>query len=245
MKTFIIIVAVCLVLAGIVALFNSGLANYSAFMNEGSGDNWRFVWGMFGAAIALTSAVTFGAVVWLYRNGNKIGAIRAVLLFVIAFAGSIYGNYAYMNQNAATQNAKATQQANSINQIEANLAQWRAEVSQLPPSTKTAESLERYIKEVERVGRSHQLPYRQAVLELGEIEYRKSLETKIDGAVKELATFTPITPASSSPIRRWLSAVLLEIIASQTIALSLIIFAALSDKARFEDWRSEIDDTYV
>ena len=63
--------------------------------------------------------------------------------------------------------------------------------------------------------------------------------------MQELATFTPITPASSSSIRRWITAIILEIIASQTIAISLILFATLSETARFDEWRETIDDTYV
>lgn len=244
MNKSIIVLGGLLAVSGFGAVVCSTFGNYVAFANEGPDNFFKYLWGIVGAAISITSAVTFGLSAWLFKSGQKIAATRTFVLFLLAFSTSIAGSYLYMSQNAAVEQAQIDQQAETISQLKTSIMGWQDELATLPNNLPPSETIQAYLDEVKSAGLSHQRPYRMKLLELGTAKKREALEEKIEEATTTLSTTVMLPAPSSDKVRRMLFAIILEILASQALASSLIVFSTLSESKRFNDWRDTIDETY-
>ncbi len=246
MRTIAIIFIFGCALGGIIAGICSGFGNYSAFkaMLAGTPGNW--VWGWAGIAFTLTSAGAFGISFMKIEQGDWPQAVVPLIVGLIAACASTQGSKLHIDNGQAYQVEAAKKVEIGRARLADRISGWRTEMEDIPTGIGTAESLRLYMSEVERVGRSHQKPYRDAIIKLGHAEHRDSLMKKIDTAETALAedpALQTVVPAKS--VNGWLIAVLIELVNALGLAIAWAGAKTLYEQYRDAVFRASIEETFA
>ncbi len=227
--------ALLFLIAGLMAASLSGFANYQAFSTSVSDPLQAKIWGWTGVIAAIVSFGGFTFVYWHAAARRMKESLRAALFAIAGAATSIIGTSSYIeanNTNAALQMEQAGTNRGVLN---TQIADWRAQLNGIPAETRSVEGLEIYIAEVERVGRTHQKPYRDAQNELGLAKRRDELLAKIDAANAELLGTGPgaiLTRAEQrTHLPHWFFAVMLELFSSQGTSIGFVALLLLANGA--------------
>jgi hypothetical protein len=217
--------------AGLSAAALSGFANYQAFSSSVTDPLQAGIWGWTGVIASIISFGGFTFFYWHTANKRMKEGVRA-LLFAIAGAGtSILGTQMYIAANNQASEAEVTTAGSNRALLEQQLADWRVQLSGIPPETRSVEGLEAYISEVERVGRTEQKPYRDAQNELGLARRRDDLQSKIEAANAELlgqgSGDILIETQARASIPSWFFAAMLELFSSQGTSIGLVALLIL------------------
>ncbi len=228
----------CLALASVVAgLMAAGLsawANHQAFGAMVEDPLQSQVWAWTGVIASICSFGGFTFVYWHFSAGRRKEGLRAIAFALAGAVTSIVGTEMFMANLDMARLADAEAAAARRPVLEAQVADWRAQLEGIPAGTRTVEGLRAYIAEVERVGRADQKPYRDAKVELGLAERRAALEDAIEAARTELLTLGEETlqPASRRRIPSLFFAVMLEVFASQGTSVGLVALLILLGNSR-------------
>jgi len=222
--------------AGLSAAALSGFANYQAFSSSVTDPIQAGIWGWTGVIAAVISFGGFTFFYWHTANKRMKEGVRA-LLFAIAGAGtSILGTQMYIAANNQASQAEVSTAGSNRALLEQQLADWRVQLSGIPPETRSVEGLEAYISEVERVGRTEQKPYRDAQNELGLARRRDDLQAKIEAANAELLGIGSgdilIETQARASIPSWFFAAMLELFSSQGTSIGLVALLILYARRR-------------
>ncbi len=217
--------------AGLAAAGLSGFANYQAFSRSVADPLQSGVWGWTGVIAAIVSFGGFTFFYWHTANHRMKEGIRA-LLFALAGAGtSIVGTEMYIAANNQAAAAEVVQAGTNRDVLEGQIADWRRQLEGIPPETRDVKGLEAYLAEVERVGRTHQKPYRDAQNELGLAKRRDDLLAKIEAANAELLGQGNgdilLEAQSRTSIPSWFFALMLELFSSQGTSIGLVALLIL------------------
>ena len=217
--------------AGLSAAALSGFANYQAFSSSVTDPLQAGIWGWTGVIASIISFGGFTFFYWHTANKRMKEGVRA-LLFAIAGAGtSILGTQMYIAANNQASQAEVTTAGSNRALLEQQVADWRVQLSGIPPETRSVEGLEAYITEVERVGRTEQKPYRDAQNELGLARRRDDLQAKIEAANAELlgqgSGDILIETQARASIPSWFFAAMLELFSSQGTSIGLVALLIL------------------
>lgn len=217
--------------AGLAAAGLSGFANYQAFSMSVADPLQSRVWGWTGVIAAVVSFGGFTFFYWHTANRRMKEGIRA-LLFALAGAGtSIVGTQMYIAANNQAAEAEMVQAGTNRKVLEGQIADWRRQLEGIPPETRDVKGLETYLAEVERVGRTHQKPYRDAQNELGLARRRDELLAKIEAANAELlgqgSGDILLETQSRTSIPGWFFALMLELFSSQGTSIGLVALLIL------------------
>lgn len=232
--------ALLFLIAGLMAASLSGFANYQAFSSSVADPLQSRIWGWTGVIAAIVSFGGFTFVYWHAANRRMKESLRAALFALAGAATSIIGTSSYIAANNDSAAQQMEQAGSNRTVLATQITDWRAQLGGIPPETRSVEGLEIYLAEVERVGRSHQKPYRDAQNELGLAKRRDDLLSKIDGANAELLGTGPgaiLTRAEQrTHLPHWFFAVMLELFSSQGTSIGLVAFLILfnNNKARAE-----------
>ncbi len=225
------LLASAFVLAGLTAAVLSGFANYQAFRASVGDPVQSVVWGWAGIIAAV---ISFGGFTFVYWHGarRRFGeAARAMLFAVIGAGTSIMGTEMYIRSNALAAEREVETAAANRDLLEAQIADWRRQLEGIPASTRSVEGLKAYIAEVERVGRTHEKPYRDAKNELGLAERRDDLIAKIEAANAELLGIGKgnilLRAEARTSLPSWLFALLIEVFSSQATSIGLVALLLL------------------
>ena len=116
------------------------------------------------------------------------------------------------------------------------IADWRRQLEGIPPETRSVDGLEAYIEEVERVGRTHQKPYRDAQNELGLARRRDDLLARIETANAELLGTGSgdilVEAQTRTSIPGWFFALMLELFSSQGTSIGLVALLILYGRSQ-------------
>ena len=217
--------------AGLAAAGLSGFANYQAFSSSVADPLQSGVWGWTGVIAAVISFGGFTFFYWHSANGRMKEGIRA-LLFALAGGGtSIVGTQMYIAANNRAAEAELVQAGSNRDVLEMQITDWRRQLEGIPPETRSVEGLEAYLAEVERVGRTHQKPYRDAQNELGLARRRDDLQARIDAANAELLGTGSgdilVQAQTRTSIPGWFFALMLELFSSQGTSIGLVALLIL------------------
>lgn len=222
--------------AGLSAAALSAFANYQAFSSSVTDPLQAGIWGWTGVIAAVISFGGFTFFYWHTANKRMKEGVRA-LLFALAGAGtSILGTQIYIAANNQASQAEITTAGSNRALLEQQLSDWRVMLAGIPPETRSAEGLEAYISEVERVGRTEQKPYRDAQNELGLARRRDDLQAKIEAANAELlgkgSGDILIESQARAAIPSWFFAGMLELFSSQGTSIGLVALLILYTRRR-------------
>lgn len=232
--------ALLFLIAGLMAASLSGFANYQAFSSSVADPLQSRIWGWTGVIAAIVSFGGFTFVYWHAANRRMKESLRAALFALAGAATSIIGTSSYIAANNNSAALQMEQAGSNRTVLTTQITDWRTQLGGIPPETRSVEGLEIYLAEVERVGRSHQKPYRDAQNELGLAKRRDDLLSKIDSANAELLGTGPgaiLTRAEQrTHLPHWFFAVMLELFSSQGTSIGLVAFLILfnNNKARAE-----------
>ncbi|WP_370171847.1 MULTISPECIES: hypothetical protein [Hyphomonas] len=230
-KIIITLLALVFLGAGLAAAGLSGFANYQAFSSSVADPLQSGVWGWTGVIAAVISFGGFTFFYWHSANGRMKEGIRA-LLFALAGGGtSIVGTQMYIAANNRAAEAELVQAGSNRDVLEMQITDWRRQLEGIPPETRSVEGLEAYLAEVERVGRTHQKPYRDAQNELGLARRRDDLQARIDAANAELLGTGSgdilVQAQTRTSIPGWFFALMLELFSSQGTSIGLVALLIL------------------
>lgn len=224
--------------AGLLATAMSAFANFQAFGAMVDDPLQSRVWAWTGI---IASVCSFGGFTFVYWHGAGARMKEAARTLVFALAGaatSLVGTQMYM-QNTAGAKAQAAEAAGArAGVLEAQIEDWRAELEGIPGEVRSVEGLEAYISEVERVGRTHEKPYRDALDELGQARRRADLQARIEDARGELAELSVAALAASQPaaqrgpLMHWFFAGMLEVFSSQATSIGFVALMILAGRRR-------------
>lgn len=218
--------------AGLAAAGLSGFANYQAFSGLVTDPMQARVWGWAGVIASVCSFGGFTFFWWHSTHGRWREAIRTVLFALAGAGASFAGTALFMEQQSAERGQMASQVAVEREVVESQIADWSAQLQGIPADIRSVEGLEAYIAEVERVGRTHQKPYRDAMNELGLARRRAALEADIDAARDRLVALGGAQGAVAQvqTVPSWGFALLLELFSSQATSIAcvslLLLFGA-------------------
>lgn len=230
-RLIITLLALVFLAAGLAAVGLSGFANYQAFSRSVADPLQSGVWGWTGVIAAIISFGGFTFFYWHTANSRMKEGVRA-LLFALAGGGtSIVGTQMYIAANNQAAAAEQVQAGSNRDVLETQIADWRRQLEGIPPETRSVEGLEAYLAEVERVGRTHQKPYRDAQNELGLARRRDELQTRIDAANAELLGTGSgdilVQAQTRTSIPGWFFALMLELFSSQGTSIGLVALLIL------------------
>lgn len=230
-RVIIALLALLFVIAGLMAAGLSGFANYQAFASTVSDPFQSAIWGAAGIIAAIISFGGFTFVYWHAANKRPWESLRALVFALIGAGASIVGTEMYISANNRNAAAELTSAASNRALLETQVSDWRRQLEGIPPETRSVEGLEAYLREVERVGRTEQKPYRDAQNELGLAKRRDELTAKIEAANAELLGQgdgnTLLQAEHRAALPSWLFAVLMELFASQATSIGLVALLLL------------------
>ena len=234
----ILLLSLVFIAAGLLATAMSAFANFQAFGAMVDDPLQSRVWAWTGI---IASVCSFGGFTFVYWHGAGARMKEAARTFVFALAGaatSLVGTQMYM-QNTAGEKAQAASAAGArAGVLEAQIGDWRADLEGIPDDVRSIAGLEAYISEVERVGRTNEKPYRDALDELGQARRRADLQTRIEGAREELAELSVAALAGNEPAARrgplmhWFFAGMLEVFSSQATSIGFVALMILAGRRR-------------
>ncbi len=228
------VLALAFLLAGLLAAAMSGFANYQAFGAMVDDPLQSRVWAWTGIIASVCSFGGFTFVYWHWSAGRLKEGLRAVMFALAGAATSLVGTQMFMAGNDAGRTAQIEAAGARAELVEAQVTDWSRQLDAIPGDVRAVDGLEAYIAEVERVGRSHQKPYRDAKVELGLARRRAQLETQIETARGELAdlrsaqTAPPAAPRAMS----WFFAAMLEVFSSQGTSIGFVALMILAGRRR-------------
>ncbi|MEL6244247.1 MAG: hypothetical protein AAFQ85_02770 [Pseudomonadota bacterium] len=225
--------ALLFLVAGLAAAALSGFANYHAFAGMVD-DPWQArAWGWTGVIASVCSFGGFTFFWWHAAEKRRGEAVRS-LLFALAGAGtSIVGTQLYIASAEADAAAYSARAEAARPALEAQIGTWREQLAAIPAEVRSVEGLEAYIAEVERVGRTHQKPYRDAKNELGLARRRAELESKIEGATADLISADSVAVQTDRPrAPGWFFASMLELFSSQGTSIGTVALLLLFGRTR-------------
>ncbi|MEM0985742.1 MAG: hypothetical protein AAGJ32_05815 [Pseudomonadota bacterium] len=220
-------------LAGLMAVGLSAWANHQAFGSMVDDPLQSRVWAWTGVIASVCSFGGFTFVYWHFADRRWKEGLRAAVFAVAGAVTSIVGTEMFMANTEMARSAEAEARQAQRPVIEAQVADWRDQLGAIPAEIRTVDGLEAYLAEVERVGRTHQKPYRDAKIELGQARRRAELEAQIaDGRAALLALdnqpgYASARPEARRPIPSMFFAVMLEVFASQGTSVGLVALLIL------------------
>lgn len=233
------LLALIFLAAGLLAAAMSGFANYQAFGAMVDDPLQSRVWAWTGIIASICSFGGFTFVYWHGANRRFKEAAR-VALFALAGAGtSLIGTQMYM-AGTANERVEAAAIADArTGVLEAQIDDWRAQIAGIPADTRSIEGLEAYISEVERVGRTNEKPYRDALDELGQARRRADLQGRIDAARLELGELAVASVGGDNdplaqPFMPWFIAGMMEVFSSQGTSIGFVALMILAGRRRDE-----------
>lgn len=222
--------------AGLLAAAMSGFANYQAFGSMVDDPMQSRVWAWTGIIASVCSFGGFTLVYWHGAARRFKEAARAAVFALAGAATSLVGTQMFMANTENARRVEAESAGARLPILEAQIADWQAELRGIDSSVRSVEGLEAYIAEVERVGRTNERPYRAALDELGQARRRDDLTSRIETARGELAdlagTSTPAAQASGSPLQSWFFAAMLEVFSSQGTSIGFVALLILAGRRR-------------
>ncbi|MEO0466959.1 MAG: hypothetical protein AAF216_10470 [Pseudomonadota bacterium] len=222
--------------AGLLAAAMSGFANYQAFGSMVDDSMQARVWAWTGVIASVCSFGGFTLVYWHGAAKRFKEAARAAIFALAGAATSLVGTQMYMANTERLRTAGFESASARMPILEAQIADWQAELSGIDPSVRSVSGLEAYIAEVERVGRTNERPYRAALDELGQAQRRDALKTQIETARTDLADLagaaTSSSGSASSPLQSWFFAAMLEVFSSQGTSIGFVALMILSGRRR-------------
>ena len=229
--SFLSLVFLC---AGLLAAGMSGFANYQAFGAMVEDPLQSRVWAWTGIIASLCSFGGFTFVYWHWSQRRVREGLRAAIFALAGAATSLVGTQMYManTEDVRLASARMAQARSAL--IASQVEDWRSQIEAIPADVRSVEGLEAYIAEVERVGLTHQKPYRDARNELGLARRRASLEGQIEAARGELLELgsagvaRPPRPARAS----WFFAAMLEVFSSQGTSIGFVALMILAGRRR-------------
>ena len=235
-KIIITLLALVFLGAGLAAAGLSGFANYQAFSKSVADPLQSGVWGWTGVIAAIISFGGFTFFYWHSANHRMKEGVRA-LLFALAGGGtSIVGTQMYIAANNQAAEAELVRAGSNRDVLATQIADWRRQLEGIPPETRSVDGLEAYIEEVERVGRTHQKPYRDAQNELGLARRRDDLLARIETANAELLGTGSgdilVEAQTRTSIPGWFFALMLELFSSQGTSIGLVALLILYGRSQ-------------
>ena len=235
-KIIITLLALVFLGAGLAAAGLSGFANYQAFSKSVADPLQSGVWGWTGVIAAIISFGGFTFFYWHSANHRMKEGVRA-LLFALAGGGtSIVGTQMYIAANNQAAEAELVRAGSNRDVLATQIADWRRQLEGIPPETRSVDGLEAYIEEVERVGRTHQKPYRDAQNELGLARRRDDLLARIETANAELLGAGSgdilVEAQTRTSIPGWFFALMLELFSSQGTSIGLVALLILYGRSQ-------------
>jgi hypothetical protein len=231
-KLIVILLALVFLVAGLMAAGLSGFANYNAFASTVADPAQGRIWGAAGIIAAIVSFGGFTFVYWHAANRRRWESLRSLVFALIGAGASILGTEIYIHSNNLSAAAEVSSAATNRDVLQTQVADWRRQLEDIPPETRSVEGLEAYIAEVERVGRTEQKPYRDAQNELGLAKRRDELNAKIEAANAELlgqgSGNILLQAEQRASLPSWLFAVLLELFSSQATSIGLVALLILT-----------------
>lgn len=222
--------------AGLMAAAMSGFANYQAFGAMVDDPMQSRVWAWTGVIASVCSFGGFTLVYWHGAARRLKEAVRAAVFALAGAATSLVGTQMYMANTEQSRLTTAETAAAQAPILEAQIADWQAELAGIDPSVRSVEGLEAYIAEVERVGRTNERPYRAALDELGQAKRRDDLTARIERAREDLATLAgaavPASRIGGSPLQSWFFAAMLEVFSSQGTSIGFVALLILAGRGR-------------
>lgn len=235
-RAIITLLALVFLIAGLGAAGLSGFANFTAFSSSVADPLQSKIWGWTGVIASIISFGGFTFFYWHTANRRFKEGVRSLLFALAGAITSIIGTQLYIANNNAAASSAATQATSNRAVLESQLEDWRAQLDGIPADTRSVEGLESYIAEVERVGRSHQKPYRDAQNELGLAKRRDDLQAKIESTNAELLglgeTGIQVSAAERPSIPSWFFAIMLEIFSSQGTSIGFVALLILYSRTR-------------
>ncbi|MCI4646101.1 MAG: hypothetical protein MRY64_15070 [Hyphomonadaceae bacterium] len=222
--------------AGLLATTMSGFANYQAFGAMVDDPLQSRVWAWTGI---IASVCSFGGFTFVYWHGAGARMKEAARTLVFALAGaatSLVGTQMYMHNTAGAKAQAAEAAGARAGVLEAQIEDWRTDLAGIPDDVRSIEGLEAYVAEVERVGRTHEKPYRDALGELGQARRRADLQVRIEDARAELADLSVAALAADTPTARrgpwmhWFFAAMLEVFSSQATSIGFVALMILAGR---------------
>ena len=230
------LLAIACLFAGLMAAGLSGWANFQAFGAMVDDPIQSQVWAWTGVIASVCSFGGFTFVYWHFANGRPKEGLRAIVFALAGAATSVVGTEMFMANTDLARQAEADAAMARRPLIEAQIEAWRTQLDGIPADIRTIDGLEAYIAEVERVERTHQKPYRDAKIELGQARRRAELEAQIADATAELMGTgeDPLAspPAPRRPVPSWFFAVMLEVFSSQGTSVGLVALLILLGRNR-------------
>lgn len=233
-KIIMTLLALLFLSAGLAAAALSGYANYLAFGAMVSDPLQSRVWGWAGVIASVCSFGGFTFFWWHMTHRRRQEGARTLIFALAGAATSIAGTSLFMDQQAAGQSSASEGAAIERQMIESQLVELRRQLDGIPAETRSIAGLQSYLEGVERAGRSHQKPYRDAQNELGLAQRRARLEADMAAARGQLIALgratAPGGPAQLS-LPSWAFALMLEVFSSQATSIacvSLLLLYGLS-----------------
>lgn len=228
------LLSLCFLAAGLLAAAMSGFANYQAFGAMVDDPLQSRIWAWTGIIASVCSFGGFTFVYWHGAGGRIKEALRAGVFALAGAATSLVGTQMYMANTEQARLAEAEAAAARLPILEAQIADWQRELNGIPAHVRSVEGLEAYIAEVERVGRTHQKPYRDALDELGQARRRTELSRRIETARIEMARLAPHATAAERvarpPALSWFFAAMLEVFSSQGTSIGFVALMILAGR---------------
>lgn len=217
--------------AGLVSAGLSGFANYQAFSTSVADPLQGQVWGWAGVIASIISFGGFTFFWWHASQRRPSEAVRSLLFALAGAATSLVGTQMYIANNNLLAAADIARAEDARPVLEAQIEDWRTQLAGIPADTRSVDGLEAYLAEVERVGRTHQKPYRDAQNELGLAKRRDDLQAKIEAATADLlsgdedSVLTAAAPREAIP--GWFFAAMLELFSSQGTSIGFVALLIL------------------
>jgi len=222
--------------AGLLAAALSAFANFQAFGAMVDDPLQSRVWSWTGVIASVCSFGGFTFVYWHWANKRRQEGMRALLFALAGALTSLVGTQMYMANNEASRAASAEAARARADVLERQVNDWREQLDGIPAETRSVAGLEAYVEEVERVGRTHQKPYRDARNELGLARRRAQLEDKLETARMELGQLRTRarlgTGERVSPRLSWFFATMLEVFSSQGTSIGFVALLILAGRRR-------------
>ena len=219
---------------GLLAAAMSGFANYLAFGAMVDDPLQSRIWAWTGIIASICSFGGFTFVYWHGTGGRMKEAVRAAVFALAGAATSLVGTQMYMANTEQARLAEMQAATARLPLIEAQVSDWQAELAGISTHVRSVEGLEAYIAEVERVGRTHQKPYRDALDELGQARRRDDLTGRIEGARADMAELAPLVSDAARADRpaalSWFFAAMLEVFSSQGTSIGFVALMILAGR---------------
>lgn len=229
---------------GVIAAICGGYANFMAFSGMADDPVTSFLWGFAGIAASLISFSAFTLVWWNHNHQKKLwDSRRALVVGLIAAGAGIMGSWMFMSSLKDDQVAEAQHILIERNRLQDQIDRWENDLKSIPPGIGTPDSIRRYMREVERVGRTHQRPYRQAIQDLGHAERREALEAQIAAADERLSSDPALKyDPPNRMINPWFLAILIELFASQGTAVGTAVFLTMMERKNALSWLKSLEE---